>query len=240
MAFDMASGASTGATIGAGIGSIVPGVGTAIGGAAGGILGGVAGGLASRKGKSETKIQKTQRNLIDDLLRSLKGEGAYSSLFQANEADFNKSFREPAMARFRNQVAPQIQQQYLATGQQRGTGLEDTLTRAGVDMDQLLNEHYMQYQQGAQNRQAGAINSILGQGAGASNEQSYLSAAGQGAAGFLSSEGGQDAIGNVINSIRNRPQQAQGAQVPQSPNEPLTKGFEDPLWNNPLDRQRGV
>lgn len=224
MAFsDVASGASGGATIGAGIGSIVPGLGTAIGGAAGGILGGVAGGLASRKGKSETKIQKTQRNLIDDLLRSLKGEGTYSSLFQANEADFNKSFREPAMARFRNQVAPQIQQQYLATGQQRGTGMEDTLTRAGVDMDQLLNEHYMNYQQGAQNRQAGALDAILGQGAGAPNDPSYLSSALQGAGGYLSSTGGQDALANVFDGDK-RSQEDQS----KSSNEPLTKGFENP------------
>lgn len=135
----------------------------------------------------ETKMQKTQRKLVDKLLSSLQGEGPFSDLFNSDPEAFQKSFVEPAQARFRNQTAPQIQQQYIASGQQRGTGLDDTLTRAGVDMDSLLNQYMYQSQQDAFNRKQGTINSILGAGSGAPNETSGIQDILSGAGGYLSS-----------------------------------------------------
>ena len=124
---------------GAAVGSIFGPIGSLVGGG----LGSIAGGLMSSRPKP-TDMQNQQKELVDQLLASLKGDGPYSDLFNVNEESFNKGFRDPAMAQFKNQIAPQIQQQYIAAGQQRGTGMEDSLARAGVDMDQMLNQKYAQ------------------------------------------------------------------------------------------------
>ena len=137
--------------------------------------------------KKETAMQKTQRKLVDQLIASLSGNGPFSDLFQKDEGAFQKSFVEPAQNMFRNQIAPQIQQQYIAGGQQRGTGLDDTLTRAGVDLDSLLNQHMYQFQQDAMNRKQGGINAILGAGSGAPNETTGTQNALSGFGGYLTS-----------------------------------------------------
>lgn len=146
----------------------------------------------------ETKMQRTQRKLVDKLIASLSGEGPFSDLFKTDEGAFQKSFVEPAQAMFRNQIAPQIQQQYIANGQQRGTGLDDTLTRAGVDLDSLLNQHMYQFQQDALNRKQGTINSILGSGSGAPNSTTGGQDALSGLSGYLSSQGFADTTANLF------------------------------------------
>lgn len=152
---------------------------SAAGAAAGGFLG-------------RNKGDKRKNALIDDLLASLKGKGSYNDLFSGDQAAFQKSVVDPAKNLFNNQIAPQIQQQYIQSGQQRGTGLDDTLTRAGVNLDDLINQHYLQFQESGKNRASSIINSILGGGNPAG--QSAGSAAGQGLAGYFGSKGfGQDA-----------------------------------------------
>lgn len=141
----------------------LPAILSAVAGGAGGLFG----------GNKETPMQGKQRELIDQLLGSLQGGGPFSDLFNTDESAFQKSYVEPAKALFKNQIAPQIQQQYISSGQQRGTGLQDSLTRAGVDLDQMLNQNYMQFMQQGQNRQLSAIDRILGQGAGAPAEQPW-------------------------------------------------------------------
>lgn len=202
---DVIAGAGKGALSGAAIGTgATPGLGTAIGGGIGALVGGVAGGLGGRKKSTETPIQKQQRQLVDQLIGSLNGKGQYADLFNADEAAFQRSVVDPARAQFRNKTAPQIQQSYIQSGQQRGTGMEDTLTRAGVDMDTLLNEQYMNYQQGAQNRKSNAIGSILGQGAGTDPEnQSWASAAGQGAAGYFAGDFKKD-FADILKSFQDK------------------------------------
>lgn len=104
---------------------------------------------------------------------------------------FKKSFVEPAMSKFRNQIAPQIQQSYIASGQHRGTGLDDTLTRAGVDMDAMLNQYLFQAQQQANQNKMGVLDRILGMDFSNQRQMGGASAAGLGALGFLK-EGGLD------------------------------------------------
>jgi hypothetical protein len=109
-------------------------------------------------------------------MASLNGDGPYSNLFTANEEDFNKSYREPALANFKNRTAPAIQAQYSGGGfgqQREGTGIQDSLARAGVDMDQLLNKAYVDYQNSAKDRQYNAMNQILGAKQGAENDSSF-------------------------------------------------------------------
>lgn len=167
--------------------------------------GSIGAGYLAGKGMAgnETKMQKTQRKLVDQLLASLSGEGPFSNLYNADENTFQKSFVEPAQARFRNQIAPQIQQQYIASGQQRGTGLEDQLLRAGVDLDSLLNQHMSDFQQNAMNRQQNTISAILGGGAGAANMPSTGQNVMSALSGYLSSPGFADTTSNLF---RNSPQ----------------------------------
>ncbi len=211
-------GALSGAASGAAIGSAVPGIGTAIGAGLGGLAGAVGGGLANRASNSETKTQAKQRELVDDLLASLKGNGSYNDLFKGDEATFQKSFVDPAKARFQNQIAPQIKENYAQYGQSNGTGINDELLRAGVDMDSMLNQHYANFQQGAQNRQAGAMNAILGQGAGAANQQSLLNTGLQAGAGYINSSAGQKNIQDILDAY-NRPKGVNNS------GQPLTNGF---------------
>lgn len=148
----------------------------------------IGGGILSRNSGKLNSIEKRKKKLIDQLIEGLGGQGQFANLFAGDEEAFQKSIVDPAKSRFTNQIAPQIQQSYIANGQQRGTGLDDTLTRAGVDMDQLINSQYMDFLNQANQNKFGAINSILGSGSGFPTGQSVGSAAGQGFAGFLSNQ----------------------------------------------------
>jgi hypothetical protein len=118
----------------------------------------------SRMNKPFQQTQERKNRLIDELLASLNGSGRYSDLFKTDEAAFQKSFVDPAKARFNNQIAPQIQQNSIANGMQKSSTLDDQLLRAGVDMDQMLNSHYMQFQNQGKDRMQHSIDSILGAG----------------------------------------------------------------------------
>jgi len=164
--------------------------------------GAIGGGLLARRGSEETDTQGQKRTLIDQIMASLSGDGPYSDLFQMDEEAFNKSFVEPAKQRFRDVTAPSIQQQYIASGQQRGTGLDDSLARAGIDMDQMLNQQYADFQGQGQDRMMKLIQSVLGAGDGARPAQSFGNAAMQGGAGFLSGEGFQKGLEGILEHYR--------------------------------------
>jgi len=208
---DVIKGAGTGATMGSAFGPL--------GTLAGGVIGGAAGGLFGRENK-ETPMQGKQRELVDQLLASLQGEGPYSNLFNVDEGSFQRSFVDPMKQKFSSQIAPQIQQSYIASGQQRGTGLDDTLTRAGVNMDQLLNQYYYQQQQDAMNRQLKGIGGILGMKQGAPATPSVGQAAMQGLGGYLQSDRFGSNLDDVIKYYQNK-----GAD---------RKGFEDTRGSNEL------
>lgn len=165
--------------------------------------------LANQGSNKETKQQRTSRKTADELLSSLKGEGPFSNLFNMDDAAFKKSYVDPAWSQFRNRTAPEIQQQFIAAGQQRGTGMEDTLTRAGVDLDQLLNQQYATMQGGAQDRMSSALSSIVGMGGvgGAQRPLSGMQAAAQGGAGFLSSPAFSDIFKDAMKQPQQQPQQ---------------------------------
>lgn len=184
---------------------------------------------AGKAGAVGTEIQQKQKNLIDDLLASLKGEGSYSNLFNKDEEAFNKSYVEPAQSLFRNKIAPSIQQEFIATGQQRGTGLEDQLTRAGVDIDQLLNQQYGQFQQGKELNIQNIISQILGQGPGVAGPLSGSQAFGRAAQGYFGSEGFANSLADVTDKFgdvfKNRASTRTNAIPPVNP---PRKGFDEP------------
>ena len=185
-----------------------------------GAIGSIGGGLLAGGGNKESKMQRTQRKLVDKLLSSLDGSGPYSDLFSFDEGTFQKSFVEPAMSKFRNQIAPQIQQQYIQSGQQRGTGLDDQLLRAGVDLDSLLNQHMFQAQESAKQRGVGAISNIFGvQGSPA--QPSFGQNLGQAAAGYLSSP----AFSEALKGFGQPAAMQQQSNVFNPPPQPTRKGF---------------
>lgn len=161
----------------------------------------IAGGLLG-EGEKATPNQQKQGQVIDQLLQSLKGNGPYSELFNADDKTFQESFVDPAKSMFQNQIAPQIQQSYIAGGQQRGTGLEDTLTRAGVDLDQMLNQNKLAFQQNAQSNQLNALSQILGSGKGAPAPQNIWDKLKGATAGFLTSDAGQNAFGSLADLLK--------------------------------------
>jgi hypothetical protein len=150
------------------------------------------------EGKKETKMQKTQRKLVDQLLESLGGQGPYADLFKTDKETFQKSYVDPAMQKFRDITAPNIQQQYIAHGQQRSTGLDDTLTRAGVDLDQMLNQAMMEFEKQGKDRQMSILGSILGMGSGAANQPTGAQNAMTGVANYMSGQGFTDTIANLF------------------------------------------
>jgi hypothetical protein len=154
-----------------------------------GAAGSALGGWMANQGNRETKMQRKQRKTVDELIASLYGQGQFSNLFNMDEEAFQKSYVEPAMQMWNNQVAPQIQQQYISSGLQRGSGMDAALARSGMELDQMLNQQYYQMQQDAMNRQMTALNQILGAGSGAPAQMSSGQAAAQGAAGYFSSPG---------------------------------------------------
>ena len=166
---------------------------------AGATLGGA---YLNRRKSKETKVQKQKRSLIDQIMASLSGDGPYSDLFTMDEEAFEKSFIEPARSRFKNITAPDIQQQYIHAGLERGTGLDDALIRAGVDMDAQLNQQYGDFLSKAQDRKMNAFNSILGAGEGAEPGQSGGEALQEGAAGYLSSPAFKDSMQTVLDHVR--------------------------------------
>ena len=177
--------------------------------------------LAGRsQGNKETKMQKTRRKLVDELLASLNGNGAYSDLFNSDQETFQKSFVEPAQSLFRNQIAPQIQQQYISSGQQRGTGLDDQLLRAGVDLDSMLNQYMYQHQQDALNRKQNAISGILGTETGAAPQSSSGQDFASAFSGYLSGPGFADSYKDYFKNSQ----------------QPTRKGYADD-WSN---QQPGV
>lgn len=177
----------------------------------------------------QTDLGKKKMSLIDDLMASLRGEGSYNDLFAMDEDAFNKSYVEPAKARFNNQTAPQIQQNSIFSGQQRSSGLDNQLAQAGIDMDQLLNQQYYQFQQDALNRKAGGINSILGQPdsqtpqliAGKSPGQSGGQAAGQGVGGYFAGKAFKDDLDNLLSQYKTEKPKTANNTTP----DPLANGF---------------
>ena len=152
--------------------------------------------LASSGTNKRTRTQKKNQRTIDDILAGIQGEGPYANLYQMDENAFQKSYVEPAKAMFENQIAPQIQQSYIANGMQGNTGMQDTLTRAGVDLDQLLNSAYMDYMQNALNRKQSGINQVLNADVGG-QKMSQSDRWNQALGGYLTEQGGQMAAQNI-------------------------------------------
>lgn len=138
------------------MGAFIPAlVSSALSAATGGLL---ASGVGSKR---VDRTPKFQRELIDQILQGLQGQGPFAGLFQADEAAFQKSIADPLLQQFKTQTAPNIQQSFIASGQQRGTPLESSLARAGLDVQGQINQQFLDFQKGAQDRQFQGIKQAL-------------------------------------------------------------------------------
>lgn len=180
-----------------------------------------------------TRIDRKKDRLIEQLLRGVSGRGRFADLYSPSEEVFQKSFVEPSLQRYENQIAPQIRQQYLNAGQEGGTAMEDQLLRAGVDLNSMLDEKYAGFYQDAQSRKQNAINSILGFSGtpgvrtttSISNQPGSEGSWGQATAGYLSSNNFADTLSRFMQPSENQ------SRSTASPTPTPRKGFERP-WGN--------
>lgn len=157
-----------------------------------------------RANKRSDQFYDQRQSLINELLSSIGGGGGrFSDLFSTDEDAFKRSFLDPAKAMFKGQIVPQIQQGSIAGGMQRSSSLDDQLMRAGVDLDQMLNQNYAAFQGQGQDRASSMISNILGLAAPQSQTapQSTGSLMGQGAAGLFSSQGGQAGMSGLFDTL---------------------------------------
>jgi len=169
------------------------------------VKGGVSYMGAKKERKEQEKLrrpyeqaQQRKENLISELLSSIEGEGKYSRFFQDDPETFQKSVVDPLKGTFQREIAPQIQQASIASGQQRSSSMEDQLTRAGVSLDEMINKAYMDFQGRGQQRAASTLSGIIG---GAAPEPlKPMTQPGQellgSASGFLESDAFADWLGS--------------------------------------------
>jgi len=127
------------------------------------ILGSVLSGSGTKTKKQ--KPEKFQREIIDQLLAGLQGGGPFADLFSTDPQAFKTSVSDPLMQQFSDITAPGIQQRFIASGQHLGTPIETALSRAGTDVQSQINQLFLPFLQGQQQRSLSGIQSLLGIGA---------------------------------------------------------------------------
>ena len=177
----------------------------------------------------ETELERQRRHLLSDVIKSVKtGKGKYADLFNFDEDAFQKSYVEPAMARYQNQVAPAINNQFFGRSGGRNSGQQDQLIRAGVDMNQLLNEAYASQKEAVLNRKMEALGLTSGANTGQPSYSGGGYSAGQsakiGAANYLSSDAFGKNIDAILQEYNKKPENQNATGNPYRPDD--RKGFE--------------
>lgn len=170
MASYNAGSAASGAISGASIGSSFGPVGTI----AGGLIGGVAGLFGSKKKKKKQKTVSTldpqQQGLYDDYIKSIRGQGPFSDLYNYDAEGANNNFdmnvARPAYRNYQENIVPAITGQYRQGNIMNSSYSAEALGRKGRDvqenLDGLRSNTQFQGQQQSQSNKQNAINSILG------------------------------------------------------------------------------
>ena len=151
-----------------------------------------------------------QRDLLNFLIqRAQSGQGG----FGFDEDFFDQSFTQPAINEFQNTTVPAIQQAAIASGQQRSSGLNDVLARAGTQLQGQLSGQRADLLNQALNRQLQAASTALG-------TQPFINQfnpASQGALPFIGQAAGQYFGGPIGGSI--------GSAIGQSASNAVNQGF---------------
>lgn len=97
-------------------------------------------------------LTQGQDDFLNQLFAGLQGQGSLAGLFGVDQNAFQQNFVDPALNTFQNRIAPAIQQKFIASGGARGSNVQDTLTRAGADVQGQLSQTLAGLISQAQNR----------------------------------------------------------------------------------------
>ena len=118
--------------------------------------------MAGKNKKLPLQTPETQEllRLINEGLTS--GEGPFSDIFgKFNEEEFQKGVAQPAIEDYKQNILPQLQEQFIANNQVMGSGMQQGVAKSGNALQAKLAElMYQAKQQHKQNKLAGAGLSI--------------------------------------------------------------------------------
>lgn len=114
--------------------------------------------------KQKSTVSKQQQEFLDWIKQGIaSGEGPLADIFgQFNEEEFQKGVADPQIKKFKEELLPQLQEQFIAGNQLLGSGFQRAQGKAGTDLQSKLAElMYTAKQQHKQNQAAG-VNTVLG------------------------------------------------------------------------------
>jgi len=114
---------------------------------------------SSPKNKKVDLLTDQQKDLLNNIIqKALSGRDG----FGFDEDFFNKSFADPALRQFEQRTAPSIQQRFINQGLGSSSSLEDSLIRAGADVQGGIDQKRAELLNQALNRQLQAAGLGLG------------------------------------------------------------------------------
>jgi hypothetical protein len=115
----------------------------------------------SKQLKTLTPLQEQLMALISEGLT--KGTGSLSDIFGGfNDQAFETRVVQPELKHFRETVLPTILEKYSGGGQAFGSGMQNALLKAGVDLESKLAGLKYQAQQDAQRNRLTGLQTSLG------------------------------------------------------------------------------
>lgn len=170
------------------------------------------GGKKAKTKKIDT-LTDSQKQLLDRVIENL-GQGGTGF----DEDFFTKSFTEPALQEFEDQITPAIQQKFIGAGAGRGSNLQDELTRAGVDVEKSLAGKRAELLNQALNRQLEATRIALGTPAYSVQQQpgetglvqELVSGLAGGVTGGAGQTVGKEVGQSIVDRVRGRQAQRKG------------------------------
>lgn len=122
--------------------------------------------LFGKKGKNKqletkTKEQKQLGKLITQGLT--KDKGPLADLFgQFNEEEFKEGVTDPQIKQFQEKILPQLQEQFVNSGQVLSTGFGKAQLQAGNDLQSKLAELMYNAKQGQKQNRMSGVNTLYG------------------------------------------------------------------------------
>lgn len=164
---NIASGAASGAMAGSAAGPW--------GTAGGALLGGVSGLFGSKnkkkkKPKMRSRLDPQQQSLYDDYVRSIRGEGPMSNMYNFDSEGYNDTFDQtvgrPAYRNFQENIIPGITGQFRQGNTMNSSYAGEALSRAGrsvqENLDSQRSANIFQGQQQSNMNKQNAMQNILG------------------------------------------------------------------------------
>lgn len=109
----------------------------------------------------QTKDQKVMQKLIQQGLT--KDKGPLADLFGSfDEAAFKQGVTDPSIKEFQEKILPQLQEQFINSGQTLSTGFGKAQLQAGNDLQSKLAQLMYQAREGQKQNRIGGVNTALG------------------------------------------------------------------------------